>query len=174
MIRKNNKGITLVEIMIGMAISTIVIGAIIMFMTSGLNYYKQSDMEIAIQTESQLVINQLSDMALEANWVTAEPNILIFYYMRDAQSGVKKVITRDNSSNQLFLEEIAFDSSGGGAAGELNLLGEYATVMNVTADPEHGGKEVGFSFEFSYRNKKETITNTVVMRNKLLKPASIP
>lgn len=63
---KNNKGMSLVELIISVAIVSIVIGVIFSFMVTGSRIFTASSSEINMQQDSQLVLNNIENRVLDA------------------------------------------------------------------------------------------------------------
>lgn len=62
---RNQKGFTLVELLVGMAILSIVAAAITSFIVAGSRSYAAANTEIVVQQESQLAMNQISDVVID-------------------------------------------------------------------------------------------------------------
>lgn len=62
---KNQKGFTIVELLIGMTILSIVAVALTGFIVSSSKSYAASNTEIMVQQESQLAMNQMSDVIID-------------------------------------------------------------------------------------------------------------
>lgn len=73
---RNNKGFSLIEIIIAIAIVSIVSVAIVLAMTSSSRVYSRSSVEAQMQSEAQLVANAVSEIGIDAsnasNEVTTE------------------------------------------------------------------------------------------------------
>ena len=63
---KNNKGMTLVEVIISVAIVSIVIGVIFSFMVTGSKIFTSSSSEIKMQQDAQLVLSNIENRILDA------------------------------------------------------------------------------------------------------------
>ena len=64
--RLRNKGFTLVEVIVALAVFTIVGGAITSFMVVSQKQYNNGSAETDLQYEAQLVVNQISDLIIDA------------------------------------------------------------------------------------------------------------
>ncbi len=64
---KSNKGVSLVELIIGIAILAVIGFAVATFMKSGTMSYSSTSKEVNLQYEAQLVTNQINDILTEAN-----------------------------------------------------------------------------------------------------------
>lgn len=61
----NNKGFSLVELLIAVAIAGIVAGSVFGFMTVGARTFGQSSSDVHLQNEAQLAFNQIQDMIID-------------------------------------------------------------------------------------------------------------
>ncbi|MGB4659534.1 MAG: prepilin-type N-terminal cleavage/methylation domain-containing protein, partial [Mobilitalea sp.] len=66
---KDNRGLTLIELIIAMAISSIVIGMVIVIISAGSRNFNIAQNEVDIQMEAQTVVNQIEDTIIEASWI---------------------------------------------------------------------------------------------------------
>ncbi len=71
--RKEDDGFTLIELIISMGVFSIVAIALVLFMQTGTNSYQRARNELNLQMESQMLINQIRDMAYSANYAEYEP-----------------------------------------------------------------------------------------------------
>lgn len=84
-IRQDNRGLTLVELIIAIAVTTIVMGAVTMFMYSAQKSYRIAKETIDLQIEAQILMEQLGNWVMECNRVekTSAPeavgDVLILY-----------------------------------------------------------------------------------------------
>lgn len=62
---KNQKGFTLVELLIAIAIMSIVLAAVCGFIIVGSKSYANANSDITVQQESQLALNQMSDVLID-------------------------------------------------------------------------------------------------------------
>ena len=65
--RLNNKGLTLVELVIAIGMSTIVIGATTLFLYNAERSYRIAQYSVDLQMESQILMEQLSNWIMESN-----------------------------------------------------------------------------------------------------------
>lgn len=68
--RKDENGFTLVELMISMGMFSIVMVAIMFFLTSGTRSYGHAKSELNLQMESQMLLNQIRDITYSSNYAT--------------------------------------------------------------------------------------------------------
>ena len=70
----NNKGFSLIELIITVAILTIITSAILGFIVTGTKSYGNVNEEVELQQEAQLSFNQLSDLIIDST------NGIKYYY----------------------------------------------------------------------------------------------
>ncbi len=67
-LHRSNKGFTLMELIVTMLISSIVTAAVAGFFSMGLNYYRRTNVETALQTESQVAELFLTELFQESQY----------------------------------------------------------------------------------------------------------
>lgn len=65
MMRKNQRGFTIVELLIAIAILAIVVAAVCSFILVGSRSYASANSDISVQQEAQLALNQMSDVLID-------------------------------------------------------------------------------------------------------------
>lgn len=76
--KRNNKGFTLIELIIAVAISVIVLGAASMMLGSAQKSYRIAEETINLQKESQILMERLAGFIMESNYVEIKgANVLI-------------------------------------------------------------------------------------------------
>lgn len=118
MLRHDERGFTLVELLIAMGMFSLVMVAILVFMTSGSKSYGYSSGELNMQMESQMLINQVRDMVYDSNYAEYQPSkkALILYKLsippRETEAVTEKVITPVKLSNILKKRVIYWNDTG--------------------------------------------------------------
>ena len=64
---KNNKGFTLVELLVAIAIGGLVLAALSMLVSQGVNNYRKQTVLAALQNDANITLNQISDNVMEAD-----------------------------------------------------------------------------------------------------------
>ncbi|MBP5265474.1 MAG: prepilin-type N-terminal cleavage/methylation domain-containing protein [Lachnospiraceae bacterium] len=148
----NNKGLTLVELVIAIGMSTIVIGAATLFLYNAERSYRISQYSVDLQMESQILMEQLSNWVMESNRIEIADGgtALVLYRMPTS----KLVYTSGEpivDSGMLYYRTIVycrggklyakFDESGDPAAFNTEIeAGGYALYdclqPSATLDPE--------------------------------------
>lgn len=168
----NNRGSSLIELLVAMTVSVLVIGAIMVFMSSGTKNYQLVDREITLQMEVQTVSNQLSDMIISANHLNytapdANNKVLTIYYKGDPSYAEKrKVITYDGVKARLFLT--SYNSAADEAIASPSLLADYITGFEVLPSPipAAGTEEIKVKMKFEWQGQIKEIETVTVLRNK--------
>lgn len=70
--KRDNRGLTLMELIIAIAMSTIIMAAAIMFISNALRSYRVASATIDLQMESHVVMEQLGVWVMEGNYVVTE------------------------------------------------------------------------------------------------------
>ena len=159
----DNQGFTLVELMIGIAILSLLSVSIITFIGYGTRNYRRAQEEVTLQVEAQTIINQLSDLIIEANNVKYKDNILTIYH-----TDAKYVINLDRSSNQLLYEKVSVDDV---ASGDKKLYGQYVSSISIIDTGENDlNKTIQISIDLKKNNTNYSIQDHyVTIRNKIKK-----
>ena len=79
--RRDDRGFTLVEMIIAMAVSVIVIGAAAIFIRSALRGYRVASDTIDLQMESQVLMEQLATWIMEGNYMAEKDGVLVIYHI---------------------------------------------------------------------------------------------
>lgn len=159
----NNKGLTLVELMIAMAIATIVIGSITYFMATSTKSYRKANDEITLQLEGQTILNQLKELIIEAHNVKMDESAKTLTIYRGDMIYYIKL-----EDKQLLLNKK--ESGLEDAAGDTWVLfGEYVKEFEVkdTGD-NNNNSSILISFELSKNGSSYKVNNSLVaLRNKI-------
>ena len=108
---RNNKGLSLVELVVTMAILAIVSVAVVGFLLVCLRQYEKGSSEVNLQYESQLAINQIQDMVIDAaNGVGYESGKL-FVYNYDTQTGTEEKIELKQEDDRLLYTRYTLDGN---------------------------------------------------------------
>jgi prepilin-type N-terminal cleavage/methylation domain-containing protein len=112
-----NKGFTLVELIVSIAIFAIVAAAIIAFFRVAMTQYRTNTNEVNIQTESQMAWKRLESNVLIATngvWTPSSSRIDLYSYNSDAEH--KKTVTSiyysdDPSNHTVYYQEYYIDEN---------------------------------------------------------------
>lgn len=163
----DNKGFTLLELIIGMTVSVVVIAAITIFLSSGSKYYTAANAEISLQTEAQILYNQIGDRIARSNHVAAGGDTIVLYSIGepgDADYYEKKrtELYLDRTEAKLYLT--AYNAPGDETLAEKKLLGEYVKDLSVVPEEKEG--RVSLTLDMEWQGSRETLEGVIKMRNR--------
>ena len=67
--KQNNKGITLVEMLVALAVGSIVISAVVILLQQGISGYSRQTITTQLQDDANITLNQMSDTIMQAKCV---------------------------------------------------------------------------------------------------------
>ncbi len=119
---RNNKGITLVEVLVTVAILSIVIVTASTFMTTSSRSFARESADSDVQSEAELAVNQIEDLIIDVNGGVSmtddtDKMELLLYHAEDDSSGVtvykKRTVTWDKTNGNIDCSEwnMVYDSS---------------------------------------------------------------
>lgn len=182
---KDNQGITLVELIIGMAITSIVIGAIVMFMSAGSRGYQSAQSEISLQTETQTIMNQIRTRVLEGNNTQYDDNVLTIYHSDGnaaTTADAVELIWFNNINHNMYLylttigqKDTVLTDIRNGVVREDNLMGEHVSGFKVTPSDLFTFESTGTSgttitveLEMDYNNRSFSLSEDMKLRNRIV------
>ena len=168
------KGFTLVEIIVSLAIMTIVASAVGAFMVAGNNSYMRGNKELTLQEEAQLTANQIIDMIIDVekdiqftdNGTTSElfleneKNSYLLQWRKGSGASDPGRVYFHESDNTL-------DVDGNLVWSTESLLAEYVTKFDVDLSGVRSDRTVILRMDFSYQDKSYSINETIRLRNDL-------
>ena len=194
-VRKDDRGITFVELLIAIAISTIILGAATLFLGTAHKNYNHASAQLDLQSESQILMEQLGMWVMEGNRVDVVDNVyatqLVVYQVprnidsadlpsgvsRPAETASKKIFWMPKGSKKLYVKkftgitDVDTDSSTVSSSDETtaNCIGEYVTsfIPKVTVDADNKNATVDISLKMECLKQKYEIENEFKVRNAL-------
>lgn len=144
---ERNRGFSLVELMVTMAILSVVMVIAMSFMMTGSRSFTKGNADSTVQKEAELTVNQIEDMIIDLNGGVsmtddAAKTELSMYHAEDDGSGSmvysKSAVRWDKSDNNVYCSkwDVSYDASTGaftdGAAEYADqLLAEHVTDFKV-------------------------------------------
>lgn len=174
---RNNKGFSLVELIVALAIFAIVGLALVGFVASSTNNFNRSNEEIGLQYEQQLVVNQVRDIIIESGegiYYDDTTKLLTIYGSLKQVNDVKKYpvsfVSYKATDKKLYLSSAEFANTTDisyANAGTASLFAEDVTNFSADLSQVKKGK-VTFSITFERGGKTKSVTETVALRNTLV------
>lgn len=186
---RDQRGITFIELMIAIAISSIIMIAATMFLGAAHKNYNNASAQIDLQSESQILMEQIGMWVMEGNRVEAlDPStsgaqgIVIYRIPRKTsvenpngaaapEPASKRVIWLSASGKKLYTKMADPEKDTTVIAADVdevqqNLLGEYVTAFTGTVDASSQAS-VTVSFKMQYLKQNYEIQNMFKLRNVL-------
>ena len=189
-VRRDQNGITFIELIIAIAISAIIMAAATMFLGAAHKNYNNASAQIDLQSESQILMEQFGMWVMEGNRVEAfdasppGPKGIVIYQIPRTPSVenpdgaaapdpvTKRVIWLSASGKKLYTKtttvtDLTADTTVITAAtddGRRNLLGEYVTYFTGSVD-EDSKASVTISLKMEYLKQSYEIKNVFKVRN---------
>ena len=184
----SNRGFSLIELLVTIAISGIVLLMISFILVQGSNLFKNENENIDIQNELQIVRNQLSEVVMGAKSMTiveAGEDIVIYTGVvkesnnqldTDGTVTTERIITYDSSEHKLYISN-NYDN----AVAEGNLISEWVSDLSITinenclrTEEKADGTEeqyyvnplsVDITLKLTHGNESSDVTISVKVRN---------
>lgn len=101
-VQTNNRGVTLIELIVTMAITGIVLIIVTMIIAEGSRSYKYGQQEVNLQMQVQAVVNQFEDIIIEAYWMEEKEisSDVTVYFIYTTQGD--RAVIFDKSQQMLF------------------------------------------------------------------------
>ncbi|HKL79621.1 MAG TPA: prepilin-type N-terminal cleavage/methylation domain-containing protein [Mobilitalea sp.] len=159
----NNKGTSLIELIIAMAIAAIVLSMIMFLINVSSNNFRRTSNEVNLQMESQTAINQISNLAMEAIEVTREVNGNIERYIFENSDADYYTIVFDATEMELYqIGPTGFEEAKVAAYNkEVNLLAEYVDNFEINI----AVKSVNIILTSALGEDTFTVSKKVKLRN---------
>ncbi len=162
----NNKGFTLIELVVVIAIMSIVMTSVFSFMTTSSYFYSSVNHSANLQYESQVAMSQIQEYVLscgeEMTWDTTKKELIVknsaadyktfynqdntLYIKVDTQSQIVAKHIQNLGFTVEFPERIDIEDASGTDI-------PHALSISVTLSFEHAGREYTATQEWSLRNR---------------------
>lgn len=193
--RQDNRGITLLEVLIAVAGSVIVISAASLFINNALKSYKLAANTADFRVEAQVLMEQLSTWIMEGNYYDIDNNngvFVIYNYPREAPEGVIEDLTEErwmrvflcSEDERLYVQEKTGSDvpafSDRNVTGETvekttkNLLSNYVRGLNVIIKEDDEGTpyKVKITLLMKSGNQEYELTDEINIRNEIYEPGT--
>lgn len=157
----DNRGVTLIELIVGIAISVIVTGSIAYLIQNSTRNYRDTREEVSLQVEAQTIINQLDDLIMEAYNVKYQDQVLAIY-----QADATYRITLDSEEDNLYIEKAPVEES---SSDQRRILGRYVDDFSVVdTGMENKNSNIVITLHLKRNQNSYSIENhNITMRNRI-------
>ena len=185
-----NKGFTLVELVVVMAIMGLLGLAVVNFIGTSSNQYKSATKEVDLQYEAQLTMNQIGDLLIDAqkgvkyeSGSSANPVEVASVNEENsitsqAASSDSKLIIYDSDCNyniiyrpadsKIYLRKDTVDESTGNVVeGQESLMAEHVVGFTPDLSEAESKNSINIVVDFKNGDKTYTSTQNFTMRNKV-------
>ena len=155
-VQKDNRGITLIELIIAIAISTIIVGAATFLLSTAQKNYSSASATIDLQSEAQILMEQMgtalkTDASKRVFWLSNKLNGKTMLYMKKFDG----IADPDHDTTDVTDSDATLD----------NCIGEYVTGFTVAKSTSDA--KVTITLELKQGKQKYSITNEFKLRNAL-------
>ena len=189
---KNNRGFTLVELLVSLLVSSMVILSASLFLSATIRTYNYSNTEVSLQMESQIALNLLENLVIESTECEYDDayvyqadsdnsyvcTLFEIYSTDESGNSILYLIIHDAEDSMLLLKKL--DLTGGVSADDIKntvkeaieaekpaLLANYVTKLKVSPaslDTDTEGL-VRIDIELEYNDKTYTSSTSISLRN---------
>lgn len=160
---RNQKGFTLVELIVSVAILSVLLIAIMGFVVSGAQAYGSVNATVTLQTASQQAMAQVESYLIDCNGGVAFENGTLYVVDRNDDGSKTAYVFRHDGTKLYFGKNEDASKDSALASDDLmakGLTGFDATPANGTAESAEDVK-----MDFEYRGKTYSATEHVALRN---------
>lgn len=185
--RQGNKGLSLIELIATIAIMAIVSVAIVSFLMISMSNYEKAENQVNLQQESQLVMNQIQELAVDAtNGIAYEPGKLLIYNKNTKTNEAEK-IELEKVDNRILYTKYKMDANyvwRTDASSNRQPFADYIKEFSVTlydtegqiAAVETEPKEIGqiaVHLVFEWKKERFEADNVITLRNTVVASTNI-
>lgn len=174
---KNNKGFTLVEMLVAFAVLGVIMVILTIIIHTGSTTYSTLSSDINLQYESQITMNQLENYIINCNGYAAVNTAGDRLYIINNNGGgtyteyifVKSTATDELDRYKKPLESINTSDPGLFTLGtEHELMSSYVNTFKADISADSGiAKSVEITITYGLGNKTQTCRQTIGFRNKV-------
>ncbi len=180
--KQNNRGMTLVEMIVAFAILGLVSASIFSIMLTGTKTYTKLTTTVKLQQQAQVASSNIERQMVNCNeGITYNGNDTSdtseLYLISEDSSGIKelKVVYHDKTTGQLWLATEANMEEGSNSL-VFNLLAENVSKMSVTLYPDSNPTPTTYvrasltlefkKIDINGKEIKQTVEKTIALRNR--------
>ncbi|HCT64123.1 MAG TPA: hypothetical protein DIC60_02425 [Lachnospiraceae bacterium] len=168
--KNNNKGFSLLELIVSFAILGIVSGIIMSMVTTSSNTYKSVTSDVNLQYESQLTMSQLQEYIVDCNGGICFDDNKLYLLNTNGTGYVAHIFRFDNTDGRMYYarEPVVIDESAGTATCDVpsgDFMAGYITDFDVQLSATDSLTTAVVNITFSVGGGEYTATQTTTLRN---------
>lgn len=166
---KDNKGFSLVEIILTILIMVIVGGAVVGFLIAGSNSYSAVSTDSDLQKESQITMNQLTDMIIDTSHalsVSDNTNETVLHIYNET---FRYILTYKKAESKIYFSKELRDAANTTfTPGEESLMSEYVRNLRIDLTKVESKRRVGIDITIERNDRSYNTTDVISLRNSVI------
>lgn len=153
---KTNKGYTLTELLVAMAILSVVILSIIAIMRSSSVTYKNALFDVEVQEDAQLVCNQLEELFCDADSINFNPSENVYSVSKGSEGTYS--VKFDDTTNQLVVKK---------DAGAYHTICDNVVAFTIAGWKQDDDNKATFKITINNNGKESIAIRDIFFRNEV-------
>lgn len=166
----DNKGFTLIELIISITISALIFIAVSSFLRQSIIYYRRSNEDVSLQMEAQIILNQLIDLIEEANHVDFDANWELSVLKIQHSMDLLYEIIHNSSDNTINFVKAIRIADGSISRTSPQLFGQFVEDFQVVEDSYGNQSVVKISFTLRGKFTSYEVKDSVIQLRNQIKP----
>lgn len=161
----NNAGISLIEILITIAILGVVGGSVIGFLQSGTKSYQNTDREVDMQYDAQVLLNQVGDYVINANSGLKQKDNTVYIYNTNENTLETEILSWDSQEQILYYEKTEKVNETESTVVDKTVLSKNVSQFSVDLAKADAERKVNAELTLQKEQKTYEATATWNLRN---------
>lgn len=163
-----NKGFSLVEVVVTIAILAVVGGILAAIVYTGNRTYRSAQTEVDLQYEAQIAMNQIKDYLIDTNSINEESGNA-YSIVKHTENGYEEdVLTWDEKEQAIYYEKNAISGEEKTVLVEKAKLADYVSGFSLDLTRAESENQVKIILDMKRKEKEYSTQMTVMMRNAVL------
>lgn len=164
----NNKGFTLVELLVVFAILAVVGGIVFLFLQSGTKSYQSTSKEVDMQYDAQVLLNQIENYIIDTNLGLAGEDNTVCIYNKDETGITQETISWEPEDKILYYEKRKEANGHETILVEKTVIAENVAQFSMDVSKADSQKKVEAEVELEKEEKSYKAKATWNLRNDVL------
>lgn len=164
----DNKGLSLLELVITMAILAIIGGIIFLFLHSGTKSYQSTSKETNMQYNAQVLLNQIENYVVDTNLGFTEGTNKVCIYNKDEKGVTQETLSWEPESKTLFYEKRKETNGMEKVLAEKTALAENVAQFSMDLSEAEEERKVKAEVVLEKEDKSYQAKATWNLRNEIL------